>query len=527
MKVLVSDKLPEIGLKVLKEAEGIEVDVKTGLSPQELLEIIGEYDALIVRSSTKVTKELIERAKRLKVIGRAGAGVDNIDVEAATKRGIVVMNTPGGNAIAAAEHTIGLMLAAARKIPQAHMALKQGRWERERFTGIELEGKLLGVIGLGNIGRIVAEKAKGMGMRVLAYDPYIPKEVAEKKGIELVSFEELLKRSDVITLHVPKTKETIGMIDRKAFSLMKDGVILINCARGGIVDEEALIEACRSGKVKAAGLDVFSQEPLPPDHPILSLDNVVVTPHLGASTEEAQLNVAKAIAEQIVDYLKTGTIRNAVNAPSVDAKTLATIGPYLNLGKRMGSFLGKIIPFAIKRLIIEYQGEVTKFDLTPITSAVLAGLIGAYLEEGVNEVNATLIAKERGLQYHESKVSEAADFTSLISLKAETDGKEYVIKGTLFGKKEPRLVQINEYTVEAAPEGIILLIHTEDKPGVIGNIGLTLGQKGINIGNMQFGRDRIGGKSLCILHLDSMPNLEVLEALKALPHVLSVQLVEL
>jgi len=527
IRVLVSDKLPEEGLKVLREAEGIEVDVKTGLKPEELLAIIDQYDALIVRSATKVTREVIEKGTRLKVIGRAGAGVDNIDVEAATKRGIVVMNTPGGNAMAAAEHTIGLLFAAARNIPQAYVSLRAGKWERSRFEGVELHGKTIGIIGLGNIGRIVAEKAKGLGMQVLAYDPYIPPEMAQKRGIELVGLDELLGRADVVTVHVPKTKETMGMIGREAFAKMKEGVIVINCARGGIVDEEALAEACRSGKVRAAGVDVFSQEPPPPDHPPLALDNVVCTPHLGASTAEAKLSVAVAIAEQVVDYLKTGTIRNAVNAPSVDAQTLASIGPYLHLAKRMGTFMGKVAPFAVRRLVIEYRGEVTRYEVAPITASALAGLLNCYLEEGVNEVNAAFVARERGIEYYESKISEEADFTSLITLRGEADGQQFVLAGTLFGKKEPRLVLINEYSVEAAPEGIILLIHTEDRPGVIGNIGMTLGARGINIGNMQFGRDQKGGKSLCILHLDSLPPEDVLGDLEALPHVLNVQLVEL
>lgn len=527
MKVLVADKLPEEGLKVLREAGGIEVEVKTGLKPEELLAIIDQYEALIVRSSTKVTREVIERGKRLRVIGRAGAGVDNIDVEAATKRGIVVMNTPGGNAMAAAEHTLGLLFSVARNIPQAYVSLKEGKWERNRFTGVELHGKVLGIIGLGNIGRIVAEKAKGLGMQVLAYDPYIPKEVVEKKGIELVDFDDLLRRSDIVTVHVPKTRETIGMINREAISKMKDGVMIINCARGEIVDEEALAEACRSGKVRAAAVDVFSQEPPPPDHPLLGLDNVVCTPHLGAATAEAQLSVARAIAEQIVDFLREGTIRNAVNAPSVDAQTLVTIGPYLNLAKRMGAFLGKVAPFPVRRLMIEYRGEVTRYEVAPITASALAGLLNCYMEEGVNEVNATFIARQRGIEYYESKISEEADFSSLITLKGEGEGGEYTVAGTLFGKKEPRLVLINEYCVEAAPEGTILLIHTEDRPGVIGNIGMTLGARGINIGNMQFGRDRKGGKSLCILHLDSLPSKEVLDDLLGLPHVMSVQLLEL
>ena len=527
MKVLVADELSPQGLEILKGAEGVEVEVKTGLKPEELASVIGQYHALIVRSSTRVTVEVIERAERLKVIGRAGAGVDNIDVEAATKKGIVVMNTPGGNSMAAAEHTIGLLLAIARNIPQANASMKAGRWEKKRFVGVEVQGKTLGVIGLGNIGRIVAAKAQGLGMVVIAYDPYISQEMAAQKGIELVDLDELFRRSDFVTVHVPKTKETEGMIDRGAISKMKDGVMIINCARGGIVDEEALAEACRSGKVRAAAVDVFVQEPPPADHPLLQLDNVVCTPHLGASTSEAQLNVARAIAQQVVEFLTTGTVRNAVNVPSVDAETLATIGPFLRLAKQMGAFFAQTAPFPVRRLTIEYQGEVTRYNVAPITAAALTGLLRSYMEEGVNEVNAPFVARERGIEYSESKVSEAADFTSLITLKGEGDGGEHIVAGTLFGKKEPRLVTINEYTVEAVPEGTILLIDTEDRPGVIGNIGTTLGAKGINIGNMQFGRDAVGGKSLCILHLDTIPDPEVLKSLEALPHVLGVKLVQL
>ena len=527
MKVLVADDLSPQGLEILRQADGIEVEVKTGLRPEELKEIIGRYEALIVRSSTKVTAEVIERAERLKVIGRAGTGVDNIDVEAATKKGIVVMNTPGGNAMAAAEHTLALLLAIARNIPQAAASMRERKWEKKRFVGVEVQDKTLGVIGLGNIGRIVATKAQGLGMRVIAYDPYISRELALQKGIEMVDLEELFRRSDIVTVHVPKTKETEGMIDREAISRMKDGVMIINCARGGIVDEEALAEACRQGKVRAAAVDVFTEEPPPADHPLLDLDNVVCTPHLGASTSEAQLNVAKAIAQQVVEFLTTGTVRNAVNVPSVDAETLATIGPYLKLAKQMGAFFGQTSAFPVRKLVIEYQGEVTRYNVAPITAAVLSGLLRSYLEEGINEVNAPFVARDRGIEYSESKVSEAADFTSLITLRSEEDRGQHLVAGTLFGKKEPRLVTINEYAVEAVPKGTILLIDTEDRPGVIGNIGMTLGAKGINIGNMQFGRDRVGGKSLCILHLDSVPTPEVLRELEALPHVLTVRLVQL
>ena len=527
MKVLVADDLSPQGIEILEKAEGIEVEVRKGLSPEELREALKGCDALIVRSSTKVTAEVLQEVEGLKVIGRAGVGVDNIDVEAATRKGIIVMNTPGGNAMAAAEHTLALMFAIARKIPQAAASMREKKWEKKRFIGMELYGKTLGVIGLGNIGSIVANRAKGLGMKVLAYDPYISPEVAAQRGIELVGLEELLERSDIVTVHVPKTKETEGMIDREAISRMKDGVMIINCARGGIVDEEALAEACRRGKVRAAAVDVFVQEPPPPDNPLLELENVVCTPHLGASTTEAQQNVAMAIAKQVLEYLQTGTVRNAVNVPSVDAETLATIGPFLRLAKQMGAFFAQTCPFPARELLIEYQGEVTRHNVAPLTAAALAGLLRFYMEESVNEVNAPFIAKERGIEYRESKMSEAADFTSLITLRARGEEGEHLVAGTLFGKKEPRLVKINEYRVETVPEGTILLVDTWDKPGVIGNIGTTLGTKEINIGNMHFGRDTEGGKSLCILHLDSVPPEEVIQEIARLPNVLSVKLVQL
>lgn len=527
MRVLVSDNLSPQGVEILKKAKGIEVDVKTGLSPDELQGIIGEYNGLVVRSTTKVTADILEAAHNLKVIGRAGVGVDNIDVEAATKKGIVVMNTPGGNSMAAAEHTVALMLAITRNISQAAASMREKQWEKKRFMGLEVFDKTLGVIGLGNIGTIVAERGVGLKMKVVVHDPYISPDLATQKGIELVSLDELFARSDFITIHVPKTKETENLIDAKAFSKMKDGVMLINCARGGIVDEGALAEACRSGKVRAAAVDVFSQEPTPPDNPLLEVENIVCTPHLGASTSEAQENVAIAIAHQMAEYLAEGTIRNAVNVPSVDAQVLTTLGPYLNLGQKMGGFFVQTCPFPIKDLIIEYQGEVTEYNVAPISSTILVGILSSYMDEHINEVNAPLVAKERGINFQESKITEAADFTSLITLRAKGDGVTHTVAGTLFGKKEPRLVVVNDYSVEAVPEGNILLVDTLDKPRVIGNIGNTMGARDINIGNMQFGRDKKGGKSLCILHLDTIPSADVLDELARLPHVNSVRLIQL
>jgi D-3-phosphoglycerate dehydrogenase len=522
MKVLVSDNLSSQGVEILKKGKGIAVDVKTGLAPEELSSIIGAYHGLVVRSATTVTAEIIEAASNLKVIGRAGVGVDNIDVQAATKRGIVVMNTPGGNSMAAAEHTIALMLAISRNISQAAVSM----WEKTRFTGVEVFGKTLGVVGLGNIGSIVAERGLGLKMKVIVYDPYISADLATQKGIELVSLEDLFARSDIITIHVPKSKETENLINAKAISTMKDGVMIINCARGGIVDEKALAEACHSGKVRAAAVDVFTQEPPPPENPLLGLENIVCTPHLGAATSEAQENVAIAIAHQIVAYLTEGTIINAVNVHSVDAQVLATLGPYLNLGQKMGGFFAQTSPFPLKELNIEYQGEVTSYGVAPISSAILVGVLKSYMDEHVNDVNAPFIAKERGITFRESKMTEAADFTSLITLRAKGGEATHTVAGTLFGNKEPRLVMINEYLVEAIPEGNILLVDSLDKPGIIGNIGTVLGKKDINIGNMQFGRDKQGGKSLCILQLDAIPPADILEELKQIPHVNSVRLIQ-
>ncbi len=527
MKVLVSDEFSPQGVEILQKAKGVKVEVKIGLSPDELRSIIGEYDGLVVRSATKVTADIIDAAVNLKVIGRAGVGVDNIDVAAASKKGIVVMNTPGGNSMAAAEQTIALMFSIARSVPQAAVSMWEKKWEKKRFMGMEVFGKTLGVIGLGNIGGIVAERGLGLKMKVIAYDPYASPDRAAQKGIELVSLDELFARSDFITVHVPKTKETENIIDAKAISKMKDGVMVINCARGGIVDEKALAEACRSGKIRAAAVDVFTKEPPPPDNPLLGVENIVCTPHLGAATSEAQENVAIDIAHQMAAYLTEGTVRNAVNVHSVDAQVLATLGPFLNLGLKMGGFFAQTCPFPLKELIIEYQGEVTTHNVAPISSAILVGILKSYMDEQVNDVNAPFIAKERGITFRESKITEAADFTSLITLRAKGNGKAHTVAGALFGKKEPRLVVVNEYQVEVIPAGNILLVDANDKPGVIGSIGATLGKKEINIGNMQFGRDKMGGKSLCILHLDTIPSADVLDEINHLPNVNSVKLIQL
>jgi D-3-phosphoglycerate dehydrogenase len=526
MKVLISDSLSEEGIQILEDA-GLEVVYKPGVPYEELLEIIPEFDGLIIRSGTKVTREVIEKAKNLKVIGRAGTGLDNVDLQAANEKGIVVMNVPGGNTLSAAEHTIGLLFALARKIPQAVASLKSGKWEKKKFMGVELNNKTLGIIGLGRIGSIVADRALGFKMRVIAYDPFVTPEAAEKKGIELVSLEELYKRSDFITIHTPLTKDTYHLIDEKAFSMMKDGVYIINCARGGIIDEEALYKALTSGKVAGAALDVFEKEPVDPEHPLLSLDNFIGTPHLGASTVEAQKTVAVEIAKQVVDYLIKGVIRNAVNVPSLSPEALKIIGPILGLAEKMGLLAAQLSEGAIQEVEISYKGEISQLDVKPLTLAFVRGLLFPYLKEDVNYVNALIRAKERDIKVVESKVEMAEDFTSLISAKVRHTKGETIVEGTLFGKKESRIVRINGFRLDALPEGHMLYIFNEDKPGVIGEIGTILGKHALNIARMYVGQDPMKKTNVILLSLDQPPTPEALKELDELSTVYLVKPLEL
>ncbi len=521
-KVLISDPLSNKGIEILGRVKGLKVEIKTGLSPEELKRIIPEYDAIIIRSETKMKAEIIEAGDRLKVIGRAGIGVDNVDLAAATKKGVVVMNTPQENAIAAAEHTIALMFSIARKIPQATASMKAGKWEKKKFMGVELYSKTLGVVGIGVIGTHVVDRARGLKMKVLGYDPYLIREVAEKKGFELVSLDELYARSDFITVHTPLTEETRGIINREAIRKMKDGVILINCARGGIINEKDLYDAIKEGKVAGAALDVFEKEPAM-GNPLLELEEVVHTPHLGASTGEAQENVAIAIARQVADYLTLGEARNAVNIPAVSPDILPYLRPYLRLGERLGSFLGQISNYAIEEVLIECQGEVVEYGTRPITTSVLKGLLTPFVGETVNFVNAPVMAKERGIRIVESTSEAAKDFVSLIAITARSRMERNTIEGTLFGREELRIVKLNDFFIEAVPEGHILLIHNYDKPGVIGNIGMVLGTQGINIATMHLGRDRYGGNAISLVHLDGpLPPGKVGEILR-IPHIISVR----
>ncbi|MCM8800520.1 MAG: phosphoglycerate dehydrogenase [Candidatus Omnitrophica bacterium] len=526
-KILISDPLAEEAMRILKENKDFQVEVKTDLKPEVLREIIKDYDALIVRSATKVTKDIIMHAQRLKVIGRAGVGLDNVDLEAATQKGIIVMNTPGGNTISTAEHTLSLILALSRNIPQAHLSTKQGEWKRSRFIGIELYNKILGIIGLGRIGSEVAKRALAFGMRVLAYDPFLSQEIAQRLGVEMVDLKELLMQSDYITIHTPLTEETKYMLSTKEFSLMKKGVRIINCARGGIIDEKALAEAIKEGRVAGAALDVFEQEPPPKDNELLKLDNVIVTCHLGASTEEAQLNVAIEIAEAVRDYLLGKGIRNAANYPCLEAEVSKVLTPYINLAEKLGSFSSQLVEGRLQEVSLNYSGQLAQFDTTPLTLALVKGLLDPILKETVNFLNSVSLAKERGIKIREIKSSKEEEFVNSIQLSIITDKETRQIVGTLSSNKLPRIVKIDEYYVEATPQGEMILTQNWDRPGVIGNLGIILGRYNINIASMTFGREKPGGKAISILNVDSPVSSEILEKIKHLENILAVKIIRL
>jgi D-3-phosphoglycerate dehydrogenase len=521
MKVLISDNLGEVGIQMFQQAPGIDVDVKTGLPPDELKRVIGPYDALVIRSATKVTEDLLEAAHSLKVIGRAGIGLDNVDIAAATSRGIVVMNTPTGNVITTAEHAIAMMFALTRNIPWATASLKSGKWEKKSLQGRELFQKTLGVIGYGKIGSIVADRARGLKMRVIAYDPYVPPEKIQSDGFESVTLEALYRQSDYITVHVPKLKTTQGLLNKEAFDQMKDGVMLINCARGGIVNESDLYDAIKSGKVAGAALDVFETEP-PGDSPLFSLNQVICTPHLGASTKEAQTNVAVMVAEQIIAYLTSGTIVNAVNVPSVTGEVLEKVGPYLKLAEQMGTLQAQLIQGAPMQVEVEYYGDFKGVDLSPVTTALLKGLLTPMVKEVVNFVNAHVLANQRGLKVSETTVANHDEYAYLITAKVVTTQGESVVWGTIFGKKDTRIVRINTFRLELIPLGHMALIHNVDVPGSIGEIGTTLGKHNINIGRMQVGQETGGDRNIIFLCTDTPIPAGILEELRSLRTVKTV-----
>ena len=521
MKVLVSDNLGQVGIQMFQETEGIDVDVKTGLPPEELKEIIGQYDALVIRSATKVTESLLQSATNLKVVGRAGIGLDNVDIAAATKRGIVVMNTPTGNVVTTAEHAIAMMLALTRNIPKGTISLKAGHWDKKKLQGRELYKKTLGVVGYGKIGSIVADRGRGLKMRVIIFDPFVAPEKIKNDGYEAVSLEELYNLADYITVHVPKLKNTMGLIDKTAFDQMRDGVMLINCARGGIVNEADLYDAIMAGKVAGAALDVFETEP-PENNPLLGLDQVICTPHLGASTLEAQTNVAVMVADQIIDYLLNGTIRNAVNVPSVTGEALEKLGPYLTLAEQMGALQAQIIKGAPTEVTVEYFGDFKGIDLTPITTALLKGLLAPMVMEVVNFVNARVLANERGIKVSETTSGAHDEYAYLITVKVVTTEGESVVSGTVYGKKKTRIVRINTFRLEMEPLGHMALIHNNDVPGSIGEIGTTLGKHQINIGRMQVGQEKDGDRNIIFMCTDTPIPPEVVDELRTLRTVKSV-----
>jgi len=449
-----------------------------------------------------------------------------VDKAAASKKGIVVMNTPGGNTITTAEHTIALMFALARQIPQATASMKQGKWEKKRFMGVELFKKTIGIVGIGNIGKHVARRALSLGMIVIGYDPYLSDENAKEMGIEKVDLTTLFKRSDFITIHTPITSETKNLISTKTIQLMKDGVRIINCARGGIVNEAELYEALKSGKVAGAALDVFEKEP-PENNPLLTLDSVICTPHLGAATEEAQENVAVAIAEQVVDCLVNGVIRNAVNFPSVPAEQVLRLKPYLTLAEKLGSFASQVFEGGVTEITVEYRGEASQLNTAPVNIALLKGFLTPILEETVNFVNAPVITKERGIEVKEMKSPDGGDYQSMIILRVKADRKEHRLSGTLLGRTDPRIVRIDDFAVEIVPEGTMLFMYNNDRPGVIGNIGSYLGKCNINIARMHFGRESQGGMAISVVSIDSPLSEPQLEDLKKMPNILSLRVVEL
>jgi D-3-phosphoglycerate dehydrogenase len=525
MRILVTDGLSPRGLEVLRAAEKFEVDARERTSADDLLASVGDYDGLIVRSATKVTASVLQAGRRLKVVGRAGVGVDNVDVEAATARGVLVMNAPSGNILTTAEHTFSLLLALAKNVPQATASMKGGRWEKRAFVSVEVAGKTLGVIGLGRIGAEVARRAKGFAMQVIAYDPFIAEEAATALGVALVDLPDLLRRSDFITIHTPLTPETHHVIDANAFDQMKTGVRIINCARGGIIDETALYEALKSGKVAGAAMDVFEEEPNT-SSPLLKLNNFICTPHLGAASEEAQENVSIEIARQIVDYLQRGIIRNAVNAPSMDPELYKVLQPFLTLSEKLGRLASQLAEGRMQEIKIDYQGDIAGYDAAPLTAAVVKGALDHFMEDAVNYVNALALAKGRSIRVVESKVMQEADYTSLITVAVTSDRGTREVAGTLFSRREPRVVRIDEFRLEAIPEGYLLIFSNLDVPGVIGTIGTLLGRNKVNIAGMQLGRERPGGRAVSVVNVDTPVPPHVMDEIRSLPNIVFAKLVK-
>ncbi len=529
MKVLVCDPVSPKGIALLQQQPAFSVTTLPKRHTEaELLPLVADAAAIVVRSETKITRKVIESARALRVVGRAGVGVDNIDVEAATERGVVVMNTPSGNTISTAELTFSMLMALARKIPQAHASMKAGEWNRKAFHGLELHGKTLGVLGLGRIGSEVARRAIAFGMRVLAYDPYLTLSRASALQVEMAELDEIYARADFITVHMPMTDETRGMLNAAAFAKMKKGVRILNCARGGIVNEADLRAAIESGQVAGAALDVYETEPLPADSPLRALPQVVLTPHLGASTEEAQENVGIEVAEAISEFLLRGAVRNAVNLPNLDGKTFEKVRPYLNLGEKLGRLVAQIGPKRNERLLITYGGKATEVPGDPITRSVLKGFLESVGGRDVNHVNVRAMAKSLGLRVEETKSNEETDFSEWVHVEAWSGEKRVSAGGTFYGNKnQPRIVRLNSHPVEIVPEGVLLLMTNKDRPGIVGYLGTLMGNHRINIASMSLNRDIAGGRALTVLNLDSAPPEEAVTRLKQDPDISDVHVATL
>ncbi|WP_442680592.1 phosphoglycerate dehydrogenase [Sphingomonas sp. ASY06-1R] len=519
-KVLISDKMDPRAAEIFRE-RGVEVDEITGKTPEELAAIIGDYDGLAIRSSTKVTKAILEHATNLKVVGRAGIGVDNVDIPAASAKGVVVMNTPFGNSITTAEHAIALMFALARDLPEADKSTQAGKWEKNRFMGVEMTNKTLGLIGAGNIGSIVADRALGLKMKVVAYDPFLTPDRALELGIEKVELDELLKRADFITLHTPLTDSTRNILSAENLAKTKKGVRIVNCARGGLIDEAALKEGLDSGHIGGAALDVFVTEPAK-ESPLFGTPNFISTPHLGASTTEAQVNVAIQVAEQMADFLMSGGVTNALNMPSLSAEDAPKVKPYLALAQKLGSLIGQLAHDNLTQISIEVEGAAAELNIKPITGAVLAGLMRVY-SDTVNMVNAPHLAKERGLDVREVRHDREGDYHTLIRVSVQTSQGERSVSGTLFANSQPRLVEIFDVKVEADLTERMLYIVNEDAPGFIGRLGTALGEAGVNIGTFHLGRRAAGGEAVLLLSVDQPVDATTLEKVKALPGVKTVK----
>jgi D-3-phosphoglycerate dehydrogenase len=526
-KVLIADSISQRGVDELSRDNALDVAIKTGLGEKELADIIPEFSGLVVRSQTRVTGNVLKAGTKLRVVGRAGVGVDNVDVETATRRGIIVLNAPGGNTVSTAEHAFSLLLSVARKIPQADANVRQKRWDKKEFEGVELYNKTLGVIGMGRIGSELSRRAIAFGMRVAAYDPYLSAARARSLQVELVDdLDDLLSSADFISLHTPLTTETHHLLDDRRLRKTKKGVRIINCARGGLIDEAALVNALQDRHVAGAALDVFETEPLPDDSPLRSAPNIVLTPHLGASTAEAQESVGIEIAQSIRAALLEGTIRNAVNMPNLDAKTLAVVGPHLRFGEKLGKFLSQIAPKRADALNINYSGKVNEVDTTAITRSVLKGFLQTAGGNEINEVNAPAFAESLGLKVSESRLSAPGDYTDMLELSASAEGKTVSVGGAFFGAT-PRIISINSRPVEARPNGVVLVLENNDRPGMVGRIGTLLGNHGVNIATMSLSRNQAGGTALTVLNLDTAPEENLLAEIRASEDIRSAQVIEL